>query len=939
MIFFRYLVTIIAIINSQLLFAQIISTDQARYDVKWKQINTEKFRLIFPEEYTDNAISLSHIFDQTSTLSNQDLKIKTRKTPIVIQSNHIIQNGFVQLAPRKSELYPIPSAEPNNAYWPSNLAIHEWRHISQMDKMTGKLKAPFFEQLAFALYGLHLPAWYFEGDAVAIETRFSNGGRGRIPSWEMPFRANELSGKTYSFSKNIIGSFKDITPTYYHTGYILNTLLTNKYNYQINEKILSSMKNHLLRPYNFNRSLRKNTDFRNSKKLYTAAIDSATTLWKNKDHSYENYPHTTEKKSKYPESFLYPQTTGDALFYLYQTPSNINKIVKVENGKTELISYTGAQISPYFDLNGDYIVWDELRKDARFGNETFLVLHILRWKTKQIVTIKPENNLYSPAFSTDGTKLTAISVDDSGRSSLVIMDIASQKITDSFDQPLGFHLQTPRFNAQDNKIICVAIGERGTNLLEFDLESRESTLLFPWSNQQFERPTYHQDDIIFKAHFPGRDNIYRRKFATGNISQITNARFGAFHHSVTKDEKLLFNDYQHDGYKVATTELANNSNDEFRFEAKSEDNYFDHRLGSETTVETTHNTADSSKNPEIRSYNPISGLFNFHSLSLSNSNFSSLDNFRPGLFWIANDLLNTSQITLGYEYDTDLRKSIYSANLSYSKYYPKFNFGYQNRGQIGSFRRSDESIERFDWQENVLTAEVQLPFSIYRRQTIYSFGFNFGTSYISRYDLSVANLSNFKHQVILPLNYQGYFNKNRRMSRMDLQPKWGQNLSLIFRHTPVDTKEEGRQLALRGNFYFPGLLPNHGLQVRVGLQNKTGRYILNNDIPLVSGFGYFNSPNVSNTMLLTYRFPVAYPDWSIGGLTYIKRIQAHLFSDYQNIETSTLAPKTLGLGVSADFNAFRYVLPDFNAGIKLIYINDASTSKKIAPTFSLSYSY
>src|SRR5690606_6502261 len=89
---------------------------------------------------------------------------------------------------------PVPSSTADNQEWLPNLALHELRHVAQFDKLTGKLKAPFFEQLAFALYGLNLPAWYFEGDAVQVETFYSNGGRGRLPSWEMPLRANILSG-------------------------------------------------------------------------------------------------------------------------------------------------------------------------------------------------------------------------------------------------------------------------------------------------------------------------------------------------------------------------------------------------------------------------------------------------------------------------------------------------------------------------------------------------------------------------------------------------------------------------------------------------------------------------------------------------------------------------------------------------------------------------
>src|SRR5690606_29679996 len=96
------------------------------------------------------------------------------------------------------------------------------------------------------------------------------------------------------------------------------------------------------------------------------------------------------------------------------------------------------------------------------------------------------------------------------------------------------------------------------------------------------------------------------------------------------------------------------------------------------------NTADTTIQYEISQYKGLSRTFNFHSLSLSNTNFESLDNFKPGIFWLSNNILNTTQIVLGYEYDTDIRKSTYSATLNYNKYFPKFTLKYENRGQIGT---------------------------------------------------------------------------------------------------------------------------------------------------------------------------------------------------------------------------------------------------------------
>src|SRR5690606_41616914 len=95
-----------------------------------------------------------------------------------------------QLAPRRSEFFTTPPQRNDFQDWLGQLAVHELRHVVQIDKLTGYLSAPFFEQLAFAIYGITLPSWFFEGDAVTTETVLSNSGRGRLRSWDLPLPTN-----------------------------------------------------------------------------------------------------------------------------------------------------------------------------------------------------------------------------------------------------------------------------------------------------------------------------------------------------------------------------------------------------------------------------------------------------------------------------------------------------------------------------------------------------------------------------------------------------------------------------------------------------------------------------------------------------------------------------------------------------------------------------
>src|SRR5690606_5773315 len=120
--------------------AQIIENDQPHFRIKWKQINEQNFQLIFPDVYENTALKLADILEVYIQQNSKHFHKKPRKITLILQGNHLSQNGYVQLAPRKSELYPVPSSTPDNQEWLPNLALHELRHVAQFDKLTGKIK-------------------------------------------------------------------------------------------------------------------------------------------------------------------------------------------------------------------------------------------------------------------------------------------------------------------------------------------------------------------------------------------------------------------------------------------------------------------------------------------------------------------------------------------------------------------------------------------------------------------------------------------------------------------------------------------------------------------------------------------------------------------------------------------------------------------------------
>ena len=585
------------------------------------------------------------------------------------------------------------------------------------------------------------------------------------------------------------------------------------------------------------------------------------------------------------------------------------------------------------------ITGDDVSRHSRYGKRRYSVINLYDLNTRSYKQLTHKTRFFSPALHPDGQQLVVVEVDEQNRISLAILETQSGEVSNRFPSPENIQLQTPAFDETGTKVVATAVSHQGATLVELDIPTATYHYLMDWQPQQIERPNYAGDHgVVFKAHYNGIDNIYRINRATGSITQLTNAKFGAFNPSFDSERKQLwFNNYQVEGYRIsqlAWHNLVDTNIDEI---SDSHISYFkpllseDHTFWAEDTLKT--------EIAPSRPYNSLKNLVNFHSLSVDNSNFN---NINPGLYWLSDDLLNTSQIRLGYTYNGDIRSSEYIASIAYQRFFPKFSLEYRNRGQVGAARVSNEedSIRSLRWRENVTTFRMEIPLAFYRLNSVYTTGFNAATSYTGRYDLSAPELQDrFVNRIQFPLHYQFYFNHNARRSLLDLAPRWGQNLSITYRHLPFDERTSGKLLSFRTAFYFPGIVHNHSFLVRFNYQQGSGVFDIANDIPLVSGYDQLRPVPVDNTLLFNYRFPLAYPDWAIGPLAYIKRFKGGLFADFQNVRSGNpFSPRTFGLELRSDMNLLRFYLPNFDIGVKLIYVNEPNARPVIA-TYSIGYSY
>lgn len=908
------------------------------------KIETENFQLIYPTNFGEDAQKMANVLESVISRVSNSLGKKPEKISIILQNQGTSSNGFVQLAPRRSEYFTTPSQSFDYQSWLNSLAVHELRHVVQFDKLTRKLNRFPFEALGLAIFGITLPSWFFEGDAVTAETALTKGGRGRIPEWYVALRANTLSGKKYSYSKNYFGSVKDFTAGYYQLGFFMNAKLRRDFGEDITNRLLSRISANPLRPYNFNNSLRKLTDF-NSRKLHDSTVNELEDLWLEqlKMAKAENYISLNKRKNGTPENFLLPaiSKTG-SLIFLKRSLANAPAIIEQDkNGKIRKITDVGSQEIPWFSYGGDKIVWDEFRFDARFHQRSFNVINIYDFQTKSKRQLTNRSRLFAPSISADGLTIIAVEISLAGRISLVELDSKTGKEIKRYESPENFMLQMPSFNLAGDKIAVVVVGDLGKSIYELDRASGKFSQLMPFELQEILHPVYANDYLIFKAHFNGIDNLYKLSPATKKTEQLTSVKFGAanpfFDHT---SSTIFFNNYTAKGYDISSIPFAVSADSSDSPFSIMPINYADpifEQEGGRSVLENITNR----QYPEKR-FKELANLFYFHSIVPSSEDNPYSNENNIGLRLQSDNKLNTLSFNAGYQFNNALKKSEYHAGFSYQKFFPVLNVDYVNRPRFLNRRTLVNNRPVFtpvSWREDEIKANISIPVIGNRFNNIYRSYFKIGTSYTSRYQVVndfPALIKTFK----FPMHYEFSLSRNNTRSSRDLAPKWGQSISMRYRHFPFESKANGDLFTLQSAFYFPGLATNHSLQASFNFQHGSGNYENSVDIPRVSGYAFLtHSSRIENTLLLDYRLPLFYPDWELGSLAYIKRLKGGIFADFENInKTRRFSPRSYGLELRADMNLLRFMLPNFDLGGKLIFLNEKPNQKPIFETI-VSYNF
>lgn len=883
--FVKNIFFLLLFLQMKIAYSQLFLSGEDPQNLKWQQINTQNFQIIFPKGFEYQAQYFSNVLEQAYEYGTKSLKTSPRKISVLIHNQSVISNGITAWAPRRIDVYTLPPQDNYAEFWLNQLAVHEFRHVVQIEKMnTGLTKILGLllgQQAAVGVTGIYIPLWFIEGDAVVTETLLNQTGRGNLSSFEMPLKAQLLEKEIYTYDKAVHGSYKDFIPNQYELGYQI--VAYGRYKYGIN-LWNQSLKNTARNPFflnSFSSSIKKTTGL-SKRELYKNTMNFLKNKW-SQIHELipSNHIEIITPKPKHYSNYINPIWKSDSVWITFKTSiDDVNQIVQVDkNGNEKILVTPGSSYLESLSVGGNLICWSEVEPDIRWSNRNFSVIKLFNIQTNVLVNLTHKSRYFSPQINKTGTKIATIEISPENKYSLVILDVQTGKKTNQFEFKDEAFLMHPTWSSDDSEIVMTVFTESKKNIRILNLKTGISKNILDISYAEISHPKFFKNRILFIADHSSIDNLYAYNLNTREISQITSVKFGIgnFDLNSTKNQ-IIFSNYSSDGFGLAIQSLDLNKEiplSDIQLNRFSFINDLVLQEKGKVKVDKVN-----MKHYEIKKYPKTSKFFNFHSWSPFSIDLNTFST-QPGFMIMSQNQLSTAITILGYEYDMDEKLGKYYAHFEYRGWYPIINLNFEYRKERGLYLGNENHPEEL----NYTFREIESSIGISQPLNFSKNKFFSGITPFARFNFIHHKIDEqfpikFREPNYQSIEYGFSVYHFLRYSLKDLYPKWGINGRIIYVTIPFTSLVKSNLFSAEANIYVPGFFKHHGFKFYGGMQlRNVGSYNPTNVLPFIRGL---SNPGLHNLYQLSidYQYPLAYPDWDVSSIIYLKRISMNLFYDY-----------------------------------------------------------
>ena len=915
--------------------------------VRWKQINTDTARVIFPEGRDSTAQRVASIIHFLAA-KNNSLGGRRDKINIVLQNQSTIANGYVGLGPYRSEFYLTPSFnnfDLGSITWAEGLALHEYRHVQQFSNFrVGLSKAMYYlageEGLAVAINAA-IPDWFYEGDAVYNETVHSQQGRGRIPFFTNQYKSLWLDRKNYTWMKLRNGSLKDYVPYHYPLGYLLVNYGYEKYGADFWKKVTQDAASYKGLFYPFQHAIKKH-----------AGVDYKTFRKQAFDHYKKDKPELqvlngvpndrdrlpqgtlnqgtgageqkiTTPTLNYVTNYFFPYSIGnDSLLYLKSSYRKRPAFVIKDNSGEHVLRIKDVSLDEQYSYRNGKIVYSAYKPDLRWSWVNYGEIILLDIKTGKQRRITAKTKYFTPDISNDGGMIVAVNYGPNGKCELHVLDGSGRLLKNIESSEINVFTD-PKFAGDNSIIACARFNNGQMSLVRTDMSGSIERLTDP-SYHVIGFPGVQEGKVYFTASFNGNDEIFMLQLSDKKIFRVTNSATGNYFVNAS-DNGLFYSNFTADGYqlrKISTDKIVLQETDPSSLQSPpnmytvAKENDFKSVLLNDLPV----------RNFTATKYKKGTGLLNFHSWRP----YYEDPVFTYTLY--GQNVLNTLQTELYYLYNQDERTSAVGFSATYGALFP-----YLSAGTEYTFKRTD-TLNNLTRQWNQLDSRIGLNIPLNFSGGKFFRSLNFGSSYVFRIENNTGPAKDlFLENNFSYLSHFISYNQQVQMARQHIYPRLGYNFSLQYRH--AISKYDSHQFFSTANIYLPGALSTHSVVLSGSFQERdTMRALFADRFADARGYSSYYYTNVGSRMWRlsgNYHLPLFLPDWGFGNIVYIQRIRTNLFYDFQRVysdnKKATIDLRSTGLEFYFDTNWWNQYPLTF--GFRIVHLLDTDPLTKGTGTY------
>ncbi|SHJ68151.1 hypothetical protein SAMN02745146_3686 [Hymenobacter daecheongensis DSM 21074] len=916
--------------------------DQNPPTLRWRQVRTPHFRVIYPAGLDSAAQRTAGRLEQVHGPGAATLGVVPPPIGIVLQNQTTVSNAFVTFLPRHAEFFTTPQQGMGlgTVDWLDGLVVHEYRHIGQFDKARqgiGRVLHPLLGDGGLGVAAVGVPQWFFEGDAVGNETALTRSGRGRIPAFSVDMRANRLAGRHFDYQKAVNGSLRDNVPDWYGLGYFMTSYLKNHYGPAVWANILDRYYKFPFYPFSFSNSIRRTTGL-TVEQLYSRTMSDLDSTWQAQQkglpltagRDFAVQPERQRRQEVFTE-YRYPQYVTDSTVVAMKTGlGDIAQLVLLNrHGREKPLFVQGLLNSPeMLSVGGGKVVWPEFRSDPRWGQRVYSELRILDLASGQLTRLK-QRRYAAAALSADGQRLVAVQTDSAYHHALVLLDARTGAVQATLPNPRNdFYLQ-PRWIA-DGRLVVVTLRPAGKTIELLDPATGQGRDLLPVANINLTNAQPWQDYVLYNSPQSGIDNVYAVHTGTGQTFRVTSRPLGAYHAAVAPDGRhLAFHEFRAEGSRIVEIPLDPATWVSIPTATTDTQGTYAARLsaqepGAPLIQPLMLARPDSAGRAyAVRPYSPLRHAFNVFSYGLIQS--PAGNGLSLGIR--SQDLLNTTQAVVGVGYDQTERTANVFGGLSYQGRYPVLDASVEHGGRDAAILTTQGRL-RDQWTYTRLSLGGRLPFNLTRSKYLEALTLSayYLREQVQGYDLPVRNITDVgPNQPLNGLQTSLSYVRQLKQSARDVAPRLGQTLLLTWRTTPFGSGLSAGQLGAQGSVYLPGLGKHQALRVRGGYQWQQQReYRFGGAVSFPRGENYVSFDRL-RAASFDYYLPIAYTHWTLGRVLYIQRLRATGFLDMAHGETRlrsgtlrTQRYRNVGLDANVLFNVLHLRTP-IETGLRYVF--------------------